>query len=130
VNTGRITGTTNFILTNPLPITRQLLDRGEERFQIYCLPCHGPDGDGKGITAKYGMVGMADFHDRRLVEMKDGEIFSTMTSGLKNMPAYGPIIPVEDRWAILTYVRVLQRSQLAVLEDVPEQSRSILAVKK
>jgi len=137
VNTGRITGTTNFIAVNPLPITRQLLDRGEERFQIYCAPCHGPAGDGKGITSKYGMVGMADFHDKRLVEMKDGQIFDTVTSGFHllpngayNMPAYGAIIPVEDRWAIISFVRALQRSQLAVIEDVPEQNRSVLAVKK
>ena len=137
VNTGRVTGTTNFIVTNPLPFTRQLLDRGQERFQIYCLPCHGPAGDGKGITSKYGMVGMADFHDKRLIEMKDGQIFDTVTSGFHllpngafNMPAYGAIIPVEDRWAIIAYVRVLQRSQLAVLQDVPEQNRESLTVKK
>jgi hypothetical protein len=130
VNTGRLTGTTNFIAVNPLPITRQFLDRGGERFQIYCAPCHGPDGDGKGITAKYGMAGMANFHDERLVKMGDGEIFSTLSGGLRLMPAYGAIIPVEDRWAIISYIRVLQRSQLAIIEDVPEQNRPDLKVKK
>jgi mono/diheme cytochrome c family protein len=123
INTGRITGTTNFIETSPVEITRQLLDRGQERFGIYCMPCHGPAGDGKGITGKYGMISMANFHDKRLVEMGDGEIFSTLTGGKNLMPAYGAIIPVEDRWAIISYIRVLQRSQLATVEDVPEAKR-------
>ncbi len=124
MNTGRITGTTNFIETGPLAMTRQLLDRGQERYQIYCLPCHGPAGDGKGITGKYGMISMADFHAQRLVEMKDGEIFNTMSVGkLPLMPAYGALIPVEDRWAIISYIRALQRSQLATVDDVPEAKR-------
>ena len=127
MNTGRITGTTNFIDTGPLDITRQLLDRGQERYQIYCLPCHGPAGDGKGITGKYGMISMANFHDERLVKMGDGEIFNTMTAGkLPLMPAYGALIPVVDRWAIISYIRALQRSQLAAVEDVPEAKRGEL----
>lgn len=126
LNTGRVTGATNFIAVNPLPITRQLLDRGQERYQIYCLPCHGPAGDGKGITGKYGMAGMANFHDQRLVTMSDGEIFNNMTLGKNLMPAYGPIVPVLDRWAIISYIRVLQRSQLATIDDVPETQRAAL----
>ncbi len=127
MNTGRLTGTTNFIDANPLEITRQLLDRGQERYQIYCLPCHGPAGDGKGITGKYGMISMANFHDERLVKMTDGELFNTMTVGKPGqpqlMPAYGPLIAVEDRWAIISYIRALQRSQLATVDDVPEAKR-------
>jgi len=124
MNTGLVTGTTNYIQTSPLAITRQLLDRGQERFQIYCMPCHGPAGDGKGITGKYGMISMANFHDQRLINMGDGELFHTMTVGkLPLMPAYGPIVPVEDRWAIISYIRALQRSQLATVEDVPEAKR-------
>jgi mono/diheme cytochrome c family protein len=127
MNTGRMTGTTNFIETGPLPITRELLDRGREQYQIYCMPCHGPAGDGKGITGKYGMVSMANFHDERLVKMGDGEIFNTMSVGkLPLMPAYGPIVPVADRWAVISYIRVLQRSQLATLDDVPEAKRGKL----
>jgi mono/diheme cytochrome c family protein len=61
VNTGRIVGTTNWVPVNPLPITRQLLERGQQRYQINCMPCHGPDGDGKGITSKYGMIGHGQF---------------------------------------------------------------------
>jgi mono/diheme cytochrome c family protein len=123
VNTGRVFGSTNFVEVNPLPITRQMLDRGQERYQIYCMPCHGPAGDGKGITGKFGMSGMANFHDQRLVNMGDGEIFNSMSAGKNLMPAYGPIIPVPDRWAIISYIRALQRSQLATVEEVPEAQR-------
>jgi mono/diheme cytochrome c family protein len=126
VNSGRITGTTNFVETNPLPITAELLKRGRERFQIYCQPCHGAGGDGKGITSKYGMVNIANFHDQRLVVMPDGEIFNTITHGKNLMGAYGPNVAVLDRWAIIGYVRVLQRSRLATTNDVPEQLRSAL----
>ena len=124
VNTGRIPGTTNFIPNNPLPLTRQLLDRGEQRFQINCMPCHGPVGDGRGITSKYNMFSMANFHDQRLVNMADGEIFNTITYGKNLMGAYGPNVPVLDRWAIIYYVRTLQRSQLASADDVPEPDRA------
>ncbi len=123
VTTGHIPGTTNFVPLNPLPITRQLLDRGQERYQIYCLPCHGPAGDGKGITSKYGMISMANFHDKRLIDMADGEIFNTITHGKNLMGAYGANVTVEDRWAIIAYVRTLERSQLATEDDVPEPER-------
>ena len=69
------------------------------------------------------MNGMANFHDQRLVEMSAGEIFNTITHGKNLMGAYGPVVPVEDRWAIIAYVRVLQRSQLATVEDVPAPER-------
>jgi mono/diheme cytochrome c family protein len=127
VNTGRLPGTTNWVPVNPLPITRQLLDRGQQRYQINCLPCHGPDGDGKGITGKYGMVGMANFHDRRFIDMCDGELFNTITYGKPPtflMAPYGANVTVEDRWAIIAYLRALQLSQLATAEDVPEPFRA------
>jgi len=123
VNTGKIPGTTNFIAVNPVPLTRQLLDRGEQRFKINCMPCHGPAGDGKGITSKYNMISMANFHDQRLVNMADGEIFNTITYGKNLMGSYGANVPVEDRWAIIYYIRVLERSQLATVDDVPEPDR-------
>jgi hypothetical protein len=70
------------------------------------------------------MISMANFHDERLVKMGDGEIFNTLSNGkLPLMPAYGAIVPVEDRWAIIAYIRALQRSQLATVEDVPETER-------
>jgi hypothetical protein len=123
VNTGKITGTTNWVELDPLPITRQFLERGQQRFQIYCAPCHGADGDGKGITSRYGML-PANFHDERIVKMSAGEIFNTITYGKNTMGPYGPNVPVEDRWAIIAWVRVLQRSQLATIEDVPEPERA------
>src|SRR5512137_210098 len=75
VNTGRLPGTTNFVESIPVPITEQLMARGQERFQIYCLPCHSPLGDGNGIITKYGLIRAANFHDPRLVRMTAGEIF-------------------------------------------------------
>ncbi len=126
-NTGRIPGTeTNFVELMPVAVTAQLLDRGQERYAIHCGPCHGAAGDGKGVTSKYQMVGMATFHDKRLVMMPDGEIFNTITRGKNLMQAYGPNVEVADRWAIIAYVRVLQRSHLATLDEVPEPDRALL----
>ncbi|MDQ6631749.1 MAG: cytochrome c [Verrucomicrobiota bacterium] len=125
LNTGRIIGTTNFVEINPLPMTESFLKRGRERYQISCSPCHGAAGDGKGITSKYGMVAMANFHDKRLVAMPDGEIFNTITHGKNLMGAYGSNVVIKDRWAIIAYIRALQRSQLATPDDVPENWQSI-----
>lgn len=127
VNTGKITGTTNFVETNPLPVNPQLLARGHERFNIYCAPCHGQLGDGNGITKKIGdMPAVANLHDKRIVEMADGEIFNTITHGKNTMGAYGPIIPTEDRWAIIAYVRALQLSWLGTTNDLtPEQQAAL-----
>ena len=128
VNTGKIPGTTNFVQIIPLPVTARLMERGQQRFNIYCSPCHGAQGDGKGITTKLGMAVIANLHDgappRRVVQQPDGEIFNTITYGKTLMGAYGGVIPVEDRWAIIAYVRALQRSQLATIEDVPADERS------
>ncbi len=125
-NTGRETGTTNFIATLPVPVTAGLLARGQERYQVHCAPCHGAGGDGKGIVSKYQMVGMANFHDKRLVLMADGEIFNTITYGKNLMSPYGPNVDVADRWAIIAYLHALQRSRLGSLDDVPEPARATL----
>jgi len=125
-NTGRVPGTTNFVTVLPVPVTTSLLERGRERYGIQCAVCHGAVGDGKGVAAKYQMVGMANFHDARLVTMPDGEIFNTITYGKNLMGAYGPNVDVSDRWAIVAYVRALQRSQLATMDDVPEPERAAL----
>jgi mono/diheme cytochrome c family protein len=126
LNTGRVPGTTNFVETIPLPVTEQLLARGQQRYAINCAPCHGATGDGKGITSKYQMLAMANFHDARLVKMPDGELFNTITYGKNLMGGYGPNISITDRWAIVAYVRALERSRLASLEDVPEAQRARL----
>jgi mono/diheme cytochrome c family protein len=113
-----------------LPITATLLARGQERFNINCSPCHGAAGDGKGITTKFGMAIVADLHDtkppRRVVQQADGEIFNTLSYGKNLMGGYAANIVVEDRWAIIAYVRALQRSHLASLEDVPADHRDKL----
>jgi hypothetical protein len=126
VYTGREPGTTNFVTLMPLPVTTGLLARGQERYTIHCAMCHGAAGDGKGITTKYQMVGMANFHDQRLVAMADGEIFNTITHGKNLMGAYGATVNPQDRWAIIAYVRALQRAHLATIEDVPEPARADL----
>lgn len=127
VNTGRLPGTTNFVELNPLPVTAQLLARGRERFTIYCTPCHGATGEGNGITKKIGaMAVVASLHDKRIVELPDGDIFNTITHGKNLMGAYGPQIPVEDRWAIVAYVRALQLSRLGSVDDLPAELKAKL----
>ena len=120
VNTGRITGTTNFVETNPLPVSGALLQRGRERFDIYCAPCHGRIGDGNGITKKLALMpAVANLHDPRIVVMTDGEIFNTITYGKSTMAAYGPLMPAQDRWAVIAYLRALQLSWLGSTNDLP-----------
>jgi len=93
------------------------LDRGEERYNIYCAPCHSVSGDGKGMVSRragaLGATGLVapSFHDDRLRHIPDGQLFATISNGVRNMPAYAFNIPVDDRWAIVQYVRALQLSQ-------------------
>jgi len=127
VNTGFITGTTNFIENNPLPITRSRLLRGQQRFQINCSPCHGATAEGTGITKKIGaMAVVANLHDKRIVEMPDGELFHVITNGRNLMGAYGANVSVEDRWAIVAYLRALQLARLGTIEDVPKDLQGSL----
>ncbi len=122
VNTGRVTGTTNFIENNPMPITAALLKRGQQRFTINCTPCHGQTGEGKGITQKIGaMAVVANLHDKRIVELPDGEIFYVITNGRNLMGSYGANVTVEDRWAIVAYLRALQLSRLGKVDDLPQE---------
>jgi len=125
VNTGRATGTTNFVENNPLPMTLELVKRGQQRFTINCTPCHGAVGDGTGITKKIGAMGVvANLHDKRIVEMGDGELFYIITNGRNNMGAYGANVTVPDRWAIIAYLRALQLARLGSIDDVPEEFRA------
>ena len=125
VNSGRITGSTNFVDINPLPVNEEMLQRGRERFDIYCAPCHGRLGDGNGITKKLGvMPAVANLHDQRIVAMADGEIFNTITHGKGLMGAYGPLMPVEDRWAVIGYLRALQLSGLGSVDDLPPDQQA------
>lgn len=126
-NTGRIPGTTNFVVTIPVPVTQQLLARGRDRYNINCSPCHGAQGDGKGITTKFGMAVIADLHDvttRKVPQQPDGEIFNTMSNGKGLMQGYAANVTIADRWAIVAYVRALQRSHLGSMDDVPAGERA------
>jgi len=127
VNTGRVAGTTNFVANNPLAINQQLLERGRDRFDIYCSACHGKLGDGNGITKKIGaMPTVANLHDPRIVKMTDGEIFNTITYGKSTMGAAGPLVATEDRWAIIAYLRALQLSHLGSVDDLtPKQAAAL-----
>ena len=108
-----------------MKVDAMLLTRGRERFDIYCAPCHGRLGDSNGITKKIGdMPAVANLHDKRIVDMPDGEIFNTISNGKNLMGAYGPLVPTEDRWAIVAYLRALQLSRLGSLDDLPADQRN------
>ena len=125
-NTGRLPGPgTNWVEAIPVPVNAQLMARGRERFNISCAPCHDEAGDGKGITTKFGMTTIANLHDvatRKLPQQSDGEIFNTISHGKGLMQGYAASLSIEDRWAIVAYVRALQRSRLALRSelDAPE----------
>lgn len=118
----------------PVPLNEVLLKRGQERFNIYCAPCHGLSGYGDGIVGKRAdrlqegtWVPPASMHDPTVLARPVGHLFNTITNGIRTMPAYGPQISVADRWAIVAYVRALQRSQHATMKDVPAEAVAKLA---
>ena len=104
-------------------INEAFMARGRERFNVNCSPCHGATGVGNGIVKQLGLTTVANLQDTRIRPMPDGQIFNTITLGKNTMGAYGPNVTVEDRWAILAYLRALQRSQQATLADVPVANR-------
>jgi mono/diheme cytochrome c family protein len=110
----------------PLEVTRELMERGQQRFNITCVMCHGAAATGNGITKQYGLATVVSLQDERIRKMADGEIFNTITNGKNTMMAYGPNVIVPDRWAIIAYLRALQRSQNATTADVPEDHRAEL----
>src|SRR5476649_1214494 len=115
-----------------ITVDGQLLARGRDRYAIYCLPCHGAVGDGNGITKKYGMGATPTYHDDRLRGMAEGELYNTITNGKQpanNMPPYADKLTPQDRWAVVAYVRVLQRAQTATVADVPAAHHSELGIK-
>lgn len=121
-NTIYYTGKTSdgeLVKRSPVEYTRATLERGQQRYNIYCSPCHGRVGDGQGIVVKRGLVPPPSFHIDRLRDIEDGSIFDVITNGLRNMPSYRHAIPVDDRWAIVAYFRALQRSQNARIDDMP-----------
>ncbi|MFI5380254.1 MAG: c-type cytochrome [Tepidisphaerales bacterium] len=109
-------------------VDMKLLEHGRERFTIYCAPCHGALGDGQGITKQYGMGATPTYQDVRLRNMPEGEIFNTITHGKGNMLSYADKLTVEDRWAVIAYVRALQRAQTGTVADVPSAHKSELGI--
>ena len=124
LNTGKMGN--NWGTGIPVPVTSQLLERGRQRFNITCVMCHGATATGNGITKSYGLATVVTLQDDRIRKMADGEIFNTITNGKNTMLAYGPTIMVADRWAIIAYLRALQRSQNTMVADVPPEHRADL----
>ena len=108
-----------FVAAIPVPVNEALLERGRERYMIYCQPCHDARGDGKGILFQRGNVPTASFHQDKILKYADGFIFEVMTNGLALMPAYRWAIPPADRWAIVAHIRELERKRLASATGAP-----------
>lgn len=123
-NTGKLG--TNWGHGIPFEVTAATLQRGHDRYEIQCAVCHGATGAGNGIAGKYGLVGIANLNQQRLRDMSDGEIYNTIVNGKNTMLGYGANIQVPDRWAIVAYIRALQRSQNATIADVPPDQRALL----
>jgi mono/diheme cytochrome c family protein len=102
-----------FVATIPVPNNEALLERGRQRYVIYCQPCHDARGEGRGILFQRGNVPTASFHDEKILKYPDGQIFDVMTNGMGLMPSYKWPIPASDRWAIIAYIRELERRRPA-----------------
>jgi hypothetical protein len=111
----------------PLPVNRKLLERGEERYKIFCTPCHGLQGDGNGMIVMRGMKHPPSFHQDRLRQAPNGDLFDDITNGFGAMYGYSAQIPPRDRWAIIAYVRALQLSRNAKAADLPAELREKLS---
>jgi cytochrome c553 len=114
------------ITTIPMPVTRELLARGRERFDIYCAVCHGRTGAGDGMIVQRGFPRPPSFHEQRLREAPAGHFFDVMTLGYGVMYPYATRVEPQDRWAIVAYIRALQLSQHATINEVPPDERAQL----
>jgi mono/diheme cytochrome c family protein len=116
-----------FVARAPIAVDDRVIARGQERFNIYCSPCHDKAGTGQGTVVQRGFPGPIDLASDNTRHMTDGELFTIITNGIRNMAALGEQVPISDRWPIVTWVRVLQRSQHATMADVePSQKTNIL----
>lgn len=114
----------------PVEVTAELMRRGQDRYNIFCAPCHGASGNGNGMInvraeqlQEGAWVPPSSFHTDTVRERPIGHLYNSIANGIRNMPAYGHQIAPADRWAIVAYVRALQRSQNAPIEDVPAEKR-------
>jgi mono/diheme cytochrome c family protein len=116
-----------YVGKNPVPITAELLQQGQTKFNIYCTPCHDREGYGKGIVPLHVPTWQpSNLMEDRVVQFVDGDIFNVITNGRRTMPAYRFQIDVADRWAIVAYVRVLQRAHHSTISEVPAEMRTQL----
>jgi mono/diheme cytochrome c family protein len=114
-----------FIDKAPVEVSMERVQRGQNRFNIYCSPCHGRVGDGRSVMSNpdYQYTERPDFHSDSVRLFSDGYIFDVITNGVRNMPSYKHQIPTDDRWSIVLYLRALQRSHEATSDDVPVEFR-------
>jgi mono/diheme cytochrome c family protein len=115
-----------FVDRIPLAVTRQLIERGQERFNIFCSPCHGRLGNGLGMIVRRGLKRPPSYHIDRLRQVPVGYLYDVITNGFGAMQDYSAQIAPRDRWAIAAYIRVLQYSQQASVNDVPAEQRQQL----
>ena len=116
----------SFVSELPIPLTRELLDRGHERFDIFCSPCHGKQGTGQGMIVQRGFKQPSSFHVDRLRQQPIGYFFDVMTQGFGQMSSYASQVPPEDRWAIAAYLRALQFSQRAAIASLSADDKKKL----
>jgi mono/diheme cytochrome c family protein len=114
----------------PFPVTRQVMERGRQRFEISCAPCHGYAGNGDGMVVQRGFSAPPSLHSDRLRQAPVGHLFEVISNGFGAMPPYAPTVVATDRWAIVAYIRALQLSQAAPLEVVPESARAALEAER
>ena len=119
-----------FVAEIPIEVERATVLRGRERFNIYCAPCHDQTGSGRGMIVLRGYPPPPSFHTQALRQAPAGQLFDVITNGYRQMPDYAAQVPVDDRWAIVAYIRALQLSQHATLDDVPADQRAKLEGEK
>ena len=112
--------------TFPMPVTAEVMARGQERYNVYCTPCHGRTGQGNGVVVQRGFRAPPSYHEERLRTAPAGYFFDVMTNGFGAMQDYASQVSVADRWAIAAYIRALQLSQRATIDDVPADRRGDL----
>jgi mono/diheme cytochrome c family protein len=119
-------GAADFVTALPMPLTRELLARGKQRYEIFCTPCHDRTGGGQGMVVRRGYRPPPSLHIDRLRDAPVGHFYDVMTRGLGAMPDYAQQVPSEDRWAIAAYVKALQLSQHAPVAGLTQEDRAKL----
>ena len=124
LNTGKVGG--QLVTEFPMPVTAEVMARGQERFNVFCTPCHGRTGDGTGMIVQRGFRQPPSYYEDRLVNAPVGYLYDVMTNGFGAMQDYSAQVPVTDRWAIAAYIRALQLSRRGTVNDVPADRREEL----